>query len=102
MLSGRSSPFLLFVVYRTESFQATSKSHGLHVRQFLFGLRYLKAELREDKGRYFDHLATALFFTDSRYHQWALLTMDRLMRKPGEMIIAARLQVKGGSFRGLR
>jgi hypothetical protein len=35
---------------------------------FSFGLRHLKAELREDKGRYFDHLATALFFTGSRYH----------------------------------
>jgi hypothetical protein len=37
-------------------------------------------ELREDKGSYFGHLtyhlATALFFTGYRYHEWALLTME--------------------------
>jgi integrase len=58
-----------------------------------------------DKGSFFGHLtyhlATALFFTGCRYHEWALLTMDRLVREPGGVIIAARLQVKGGSFRDL-
>jgi phosphocarrier protein HPr len=37
--------------------------------------------------------ATALFF------EWARLTFDRLMRGPDAVIIAARLQVKGGSLR---
>ena len=31
---------------------------------------------------------------------WALLTMDRLAREPGAVTIAARVRVKGGSFRG--
>ena len=68
-------------------------------------LGQLLRELREDKASYFGHLtyhlATALFFTGCRYHEWALLTMDRLVREPGGVIIAARLQVKGGSFRDL-
>jgi hypothetical protein len=29
------------------------------------------------------------------------LTLDKLVREPGGVIIAARLQVKGGSFRDL-
>jgi integrase len=65
----------------------------------------LLRELREDKASYFGHLtyhlATALFFTGCRYHEWALLTIDRLVREPEGVIIAARLQVKGGSFRDL-
>ena len=68
-------------------------------------LGQLLRELREDKASYFGHLsyhlATALFFTGCRYHEWALLTIDRLVREPGGVIIAARLQVKGGSFRDL-
>ena len=47
-------------------------------------LGQLLRELREDKGSYFGHLtfhlASALFFTGCRYHEWALLTMDRLVR----------------------
>jgi integrase len=62
-------------------------------------------ELRKDRRSYFGHLsyhlATALFFTGCRYHEWALLTVDRLVREPAGVIIAARLQVKGGSFRDL-
>ena len=68
-------------------------------------LGQLLRELREDKASYFGHLtfhlATALFFTGCRFHEWALLTMDRLVREPGGVIIAVRLQVKGGSFRDL-
>ena len=66
-------------------------------------LGQLLRELRKDKASYFGHLtyhlATALFFTGCRYHELALLTMDRLVREPGGVIIAARLQVKGASFR---
>lgn len=68
-------------------------------------LGQLLRELREDKESYFGHLtyylASALFFTGCRYHEWALLTLDRLVREPGGVIIAVRLQVKGGSFRDL-
>jgi integrase len=68
-------------------------------------LGQLLRELREDKGSYFGHLcyhlASALFFTGCRYHERALLTMDRLVREPGGVIIATRLQIKGGSFRDL-
>lgn len=46
-------------------------------------------------------ISPALFFTGCRFHEWAQLIMDRLVREPGGMIIAARLQVKGGSFRDL-
>ena len=48
-----------------------------------------------------DSLLTALFFTGCRFHEWARLTMDRLVREPGGVIIAERLQVKGSSFRDL-
>jgi len=68
-------------------------------------LGQLLHELREDRRSYFGHLtyhlATALFFTGCRFHEWARLTFDRLVREPGGVIIAARLQVKGGSFRDL-
>ena len=68
-------------------------------------LGQLLHELREDRRSYFGHLtyhlATALFFTGCRFHEWARLTIDRLVREPGGMIIAARFQVKGSSFRDL-
>ena len=55
----------------------------------------LLRELREDRSSYFGHLtyhlATALFFTGCRFHEWARLTIDRLVREPGGIIIAARL-----------
>jgi hypothetical protein len=34
-----------------------------------------------------------------RFHEWGRLSIDRLVREPSGVIIAARLQVKGGSFR---
>ena len=65
----------------------------------------LLRELREDSGSYFGHLtyhlAIALFYTGCRFHEWAWLTMERLVREPGGVIIVARLQVKGGSFHDL-
>ena len=68
-------------------------------------LGQLLRKLREDRRSYFGHLtyhlATALFFTGCRFHEWSLLTLDRLVREPGRVIIAARLQVKGSSFRDL-
>ena len=60
-------------------------------------LGQLLRELREDRRSYFGHLtyhlATALFFSGCRFHEWARLTLDRLVREPGGVIIAARLQV---------
>ncbi|HEY5706855.1 MAG TPA: tyrosine-type recombinase/integrase [Terrimicrobiaceae bacterium] len=69
-------------------------------------LGQLLRELREDRRSYFGHLtyhlATALFFTGCRFHEWARLTIDRLVRATmSGVLIAARLQVKGGSFRDL-
>ncbi|MDQ3621074.1 MAG: tyrosine-type recombinase/integrase [Verrucomicrobiota bacterium] len=68
-------------------------------------LGQLLAELHADRRSYFGHLtyhlAAALFFTGARYHEWALLTSDRLVREPGGAFIVARMQVKGGSFRDL-
>jgi integrase len=68
-------------------------------------LGQLLRELREDRRSYFGyltyHLATALFFTGCRFHEWARLTLDQLVREPGGAIIAARFQVKGSSFRDL-
>ena len=61
-------------------------------------------ELREDRRSYFGHLtyqfASALFFTGCRFHEWARLTTDRLVREPASgVLIAAQFQVKTGSFR---
>jgi integrase len=69
-------------------------------------LGQLLRDLREDRRSYFGHLtyhlATTLFFTRCRFHEWARLTLDRLVREPTSgMLIAARLQVKGGLFRDL-
>jgi integrase len=68
-------------------------------------LGQLLRELRKDRRSYFGHLtyhlATALFFTGCRFHEWARLTLERLVREPGGRIIAAHLQVKGSSFRDL-
>lgn len=65
----------------------------------------LLAELREDRRSYFGHLtyylAQALFFTGCRFHEWAQLTAERLVREPGGAFTAARMQIKGGSFRDL-
>ncbi len=60
-------------------------------------LGQLLAELREDRRTYFG--ATALFLTGARFHEWALLGSERLVREPGGAFIVARMQVKGGSFR---
>jgi site-specific recombinase XerD len=70
-------------------------------------LGQLLRELREDRHSYFGHLtfhlATALFFTGCRFHEWAQLTMDGLVREPASGgLIAARPQVKGGSLRDVR
>ena len=68
-------------------------------------LALLLAVMREDRRNYFDHLAfnlaQALFLTGCRFHEWAQLTTERLVRGPGGAVIATRMQVKGGAFRDL-
>ena len=49
-------------------------------------------------GKLTFHLAEALFFTACRYHEWAELTVDRLVGS-GDQV--ARIKVKGGAFRDL-
>lgn len=65
----------------------------------------LLVTLREDRRSYFGQLtyflAQALFFTACRFHEWAQLTHERLVRDPTGACVAARLQVKGGAFREL-
>jgi hypothetical protein len=67
-------------------------------------LGQLLRELREDRRSYFGHLtyhlAIALFFTGCRFHEWARLPIDRLVREPGGYYRCA-LQVKGSAFRDL-
>lgn len=68
-------------------------------------LALLLAAMRKDCRTYFEHLAfylaQALFFTGCRFHEWSQLTTERLVREPSGAVIAARMQVKGGSFRDL-
>lgn len=52
-------------------------------------------------GRLAAHLADALFFTACRFHEWAQLTGDRLVRNGAGEITAVRLKVKGGKYRDL-
>lgn len=59
--------------------------------------------LREPGADYFGrlsaHLAEALFFTACRFHEWALLSTERLVRNGAGQFTAARLKVKGGKYR---
>lgn len=50
-------------------------------------------------GRLSAHMAEALFFTACRFHEWALLPTERLVRNGAGEITAARLKVKGGKHR---
>jgi hypothetical protein len=101
-MSKRRSPYCMTSSVLCECSCAKLRPEKTAVRSGLFPNW---ANCCADKGSFFGHLtyhlATALFFTGCRYHEWALLTMDRLVREPGGVIIAARLQVKGGSFRDL-
>jgi len=56
---------------------------------------------RDYSGRLAAHLAEALFFTACRFHEWAQLTGDRLVRKGAGEVTAVRLKVKGGKYRDL-
>ena len=63
------------------------------------------AALRDARTDYFGHLAfylaQALFFTACRFHEWALLDLESLIRNPAGEIETARLRVKGGAYRDL-
>ena len=60
-------------------------------------------ELRRGRRTYFDHLvshlAEALFFTACRFHEWALLSTDKLVRGANGKVTSVRLKVKGGNHR---
>jgi site-specific recombinase XerD len=76
-------------------------------------IRYLEAaavakvllHLRGDGADYFakltSHLAEALFFTATRFHEWATLTTGKLTRNTEGVVIAVRLKVKGGKYRDM-
>lgn len=76
-------------------------------------IRYLDAAalakvllyLREDRQDYFArltaHLAEALFFTATRFHEWATLKVDRLNKDHAGLVISVRLKVKGGKYRDI-
>ena len=59
--------------------------------------------LHESASDYFAHLAAhlaeALFFTACRFHEWAALPAEKLVRERGGEFSAARLKVKGGKYR---
>ena len=61
----------------------------------------LRADWQSYFGQLTYHLALALFFTGCRFHEWAKLTADRLVCSAGGAIVAARMRVKGGTFRDL-
>jgi hypothetical protein len=65
-------------------------------------LGQLLRELRADKESYFGHLtyrlASALFFTGCRFHQWALLTVDRLIREPAARSLRCACSSKTAPF----
>ena len=47
-------------------------------------------DCRSDFGHLTYHLATALFSTGCWFHQWARLTMDRLVREPTSGVLIPR------------
>ena len=59
--------------------------------------------LHQSADDYFSHLAAhlaeALFFTACRFHEWAQLPAEKLVREREGEFSAARLKVKGGKFR---
>lgn len=61
----------------------------------------LRADWQSYFGQLTYYLALALFFTGCRFHEWAKLTAGRLVCSAGGAIVAARMRVKGGTFRDL-
>lgn len=60
--------------------------------------------LHQAGNDYFDkltaHLAEALFYTSTRFHEWANMRLDKLGRGDGR-VDYVRLRVKGGSYRDM-
>ena len=96
-LLDRGSPFVecLAPRFRPEALEIRFLEAG-EVAKVLLAFRKLGSDYF---GRLTAHLAEALFFTACRFHEWALLTTDRLVRNGAGDIIAARLKVKGGKHR---
>ena len=93
----RASPFVdcLAPRFRPEALEIRFLEAGDLARVLLA----LRSEGTDYFGRLAAHLAEALFFTACRFHEWALLTTDRLVRNAAGEIMAARLRVKGGKHR---
>ena len=94
----KKSPFLdcLAPRFRPESLEI----HFLEAGDMGKVLLHMRHELSGDYfGRLASHLAEALFFTACRFHEWALLSTDRLVRNGAGEFTTARLRVKGGKHR---
>jgi integrase/recombinase XerC len=76
-------------------------------------IRYLDAaavakvllHLRDDGADYFSkltsHLAEALFFTATRFSEWAKINNSKLIRNGEGVVTGVRLKVKGGKYRDM-
>lgn len=58
--------------------------------------------LQEHRSDYYGHLAfhlaEALFYSACRYHEWAQLPIERLVRNAAGIPVAVRIKGKGGGF----
>jgi site-specific recombinase XerD len=83
-----------FSINRVEIQYLTATQIGL-----LF--KALNASCTDYFGHLSFHLATALFYTACRFHEWATLERDRLVYNGRGEIEAVRLKTKGARFRDL-
>lgn len=69
-------------------------------------LARLITALYDDRGSYYGcltyHLAKALFFTGCRFHEWAKLPLEGLVREPDRGFASASIGLGNGGFRILR
>ena len=94
----KKSPFIdcLAPRFRPEALEI----HFLEAGDIGKVLLHMRNELGTDYfGRLASHLAEALFFTACRFHEWALLSTDLLVRNGAGEFTTARLKVKGGKHR---
>ena len=61
-------------------------------------LLHLQEHRTDYYGHLAFHLAEALFYTACRFHEWANLPLDRLVRDSGGIPTAVRIKGKGGSI----
>jgi len=61
-------------------------------------LLHLQEQRHDYYGHLSFHLAEALFYSACRYHEWAHLPVDRLVRNGAGIPVAVRIKGKGGGF----